>query len=208
MSLIELLIAMTIGMLLMLGAITLFSNNKRIYREVNSMGRLQENARFAIELMIKDIRMAGYFGCAAQFSSTNSVINSTDFAYSLDAVDGYTGGAWGSGSNYTPDGIIANTDAIIIRSLSGDSTDVITTMTPDSTGNVQVTKDMTTDDKDEKLADPSLLFPGEIVVVSDCSNSDLFQISEVTNSGPQTDYLMHEASGTPGNSTTNLAVIY
>ena len=36
-SLIELMIAMVIGLLMMLGAMGLFTSNKRIYRELNSM---------------------------------------------------------------------------------------------------------------------------------------------------------------------------
>ena len=65
-TLIELLIAMLIGTLLILGATSMFIANKRVYKEVDYQGRLAENARFAMEMMTRDLRMAGFVGCAVQ----------------------------------------------------------------------------------------------------------------------------------------------
>ena len=62
-TLMELMIAMVIGLMLLGGALSMFVNNKRVYRQVNEVGRLQENARFALEMMTRDIRMAGFYGC-------------------------------------------------------------------------------------------------------------------------------------------------
>jgi len=61
-TLIELMVAVVITSLLLLGAMGLFVSNKRIYREQDSMGRLQENALFALNLLVNDVRMAGYIG--------------------------------------------------------------------------------------------------------------------------------------------------
>ena len=61
-TLIELLIAMLIGTLLILGATSMFIANKRVYKEVDYQGRLAENARFAMEMMTRDLRMAGFVG--------------------------------------------------------------------------------------------------------------------------------------------------
>lgn len=63
MSLIEVMIAMTIGLLLLSGAVSLFINNKRIYRDNDQSARLQESARLSMELLRKDIRRAGFMGC-------------------------------------------------------------------------------------------------------------------------------------------------
>ena len=65
-TLIELLIAMLIGTLLILGATSMFIANKRVYKEVDYQGRLAENIRFAMEMMTRDLRMAGFVGCAVQ----------------------------------------------------------------------------------------------------------------------------------------------
>lgn len=62
-SLVELLIAMTLGLILLAGMIAVFSGNKRSSELNNAMANIQENARFALTHLTKDIRMAGYQGC-------------------------------------------------------------------------------------------------------------------------------------------------
>ena len=62
-SLVELLVAIALGALLLAGATTLFVNNRATYNITNELARMQENARFALETMVDDLRMAGYTGC-------------------------------------------------------------------------------------------------------------------------------------------------
>ncbi len=57
-SLIELLIAVLIGMLLLVGIVSLFSTTSDVSRMENGLARLQENGRFAIERITRDLRMA------------------------------------------------------------------------------------------------------------------------------------------------------
>ena len=72
-TLLELLIAMLIGTLLILGATSMFIANKRVYKEVDYQGRLAENARFAMEMMIRDLRMTGFIGCAVRQEINNNL---------------------------------------------------------------------------------------------------------------------------------------
>lgn len=62
MTLIELMVALAIGAFLMIGAITVFMQSRTTFRVTESVSRLQENARFALEAMEPDIRMAHYWG--------------------------------------------------------------------------------------------------------------------------------------------------
>lgn len=55
-SLIELMVAITLGMLLSLGIATLFTNTNNTYRSQDAIARLQENGRFAVSRMVDDIR--------------------------------------------------------------------------------------------------------------------------------------------------------
>ena len=48
-TIVELMVAATLGLLILAGAISMFISNKRIYTEQDEMGRLQENARFAMK---------------------------------------------------------------------------------------------------------------------------------------------------------------
>jgi Tfp pilus assembly protein PilW len=62
MTLIELMVALAIGAFLMLGAVTVFMQSRTSFRVNETLSRLQENARFALEAMEPDIRMAHYWG--------------------------------------------------------------------------------------------------------------------------------------------------
>ncbi len=62
MTLIELMIAVAIGAFLLLGAITVFMQGRTTFRVTESLARLQENGRFALEALEADLRMAGYWG--------------------------------------------------------------------------------------------------------------------------------------------------
>jgi type IV pilus assembly protein PilW len=63
MTLIEIMIALLIGAFLIGGVLEIFINSKQTYRMQEGLSRLQENGRFALEFLAKDIRMVGYWGC-------------------------------------------------------------------------------------------------------------------------------------------------
>ena len=64
---------MFLGTLLILGATSMFIANKRVYKEVDFQGRLAENARFGMEMMLRDLRMAGFRGCAVNQDVENNL---------------------------------------------------------------------------------------------------------------------------------------
>jgi type IV pilus assembly protein PilW len=74
MTLIELMVALAIGMFLMIGAITVFMQSRTTFRVTESLARMQENGRFALEALEPDIRMAHYWGLSTMTTSvTNRV---------------------------------------------------------------------------------------------------------------------------------------
>ncbi|MGH8314783.1 MAG: PilW family protein, partial [Steroidobacterales bacterium] len=62
MSMVELLVAMTIGSFLMWGAITVYSRSRTTYQVSEQVARLQENARYAVSVIEPDLRLANYWG--------------------------------------------------------------------------------------------------------------------------------------------------
>lgn len=60
MTLVELMIASVLSLFLMAGVIQLFLGTRQIYRFLDALSRLQENGRFALNVMAADIRMAGF----------------------------------------------------------------------------------------------------------------------------------------------------
>lgn len=62
-SLIELMIGMTLGLIVLGAVLYVFAGNRTSYRHQESLSLVQESGRFALELLARDIRMAGYAGC-------------------------------------------------------------------------------------------------------------------------------------------------
>lgn len=63
MSLIELMIALLIGTVLILGLVQVFSASRAAYQLSQGIARNQESARFALDFLSRDLRMIGHAGC-------------------------------------------------------------------------------------------------------------------------------------------------
>ncbi len=62
-TLVELLVAMTLSILLMGGAISIFLASKESFKVGEDLSRVQENLRFVSARLFKDVTLAGYVGC-------------------------------------------------------------------------------------------------------------------------------------------------
>ena len=65
-TLVELMVALGIGSFLMVGAVAVYMQSKTAFNVSESVSRLQENARYAFEILEPDIRMAHYWGLTAR----------------------------------------------------------------------------------------------------------------------------------------------
>jgi type IV pilus assembly protein PilW len=68
-TLTEIMVALTISTILMAGVFTIMSSSKRTYALQNELSELQENARFVVDELSWEIRMAGYQGCSSTMIS-------------------------------------------------------------------------------------------------------------------------------------------
>lgn len=64
-SLIEVMVAMVLGLVVVLGTVGIMMNNRQNARITESMSELQENARLGFELIARDVRAARDTGCGA-----------------------------------------------------------------------------------------------------------------------------------------------
>lgn len=62
-SLIEVMVALAISAILLFGLSQIFIGSKNVYRLQEGMSRVQENARFVLQYLESNVRMAGYMGC-------------------------------------------------------------------------------------------------------------------------------------------------
>lgn len=65
-SLVELMLAMLVGLLLLSGMVAVQQQCSRIHRSVQTIGRLQEVARLALDVIEADVRMANHWGLHSQ----------------------------------------------------------------------------------------------------------------------------------------------
>ena len=198
-TLIELMIAMVIGLLLLGGTISMFISNKRVYREQESMSRLQENARFAMTMLLHDIRMAGYTGCNDDSTKVNNHVSGASGTNLLDfsnAIEGSeNAGNWKpSNSTEVVGSMVAGTDGISVRFLEDTGLSIETPYMTNSSSALHVNVN-------------NGLMPGEIVGVADCDSSDVFQISNANPDGTGTvDH--NTGTGTPGNASKPFQKVY
>ena len=61
-SLVELLVALAIGSVLIVGAVYVFSRGRATYAVNESVARLQENGRYVLSVLEPDVELAGYYG--------------------------------------------------------------------------------------------------------------------------------------------------
>jgi type IV pilus assembly protein PilW len=169
MSFVELMIALTISVFLVGGVIQVYLSNKASYRFGEALSRVQENGRFSLDLLSRDIRMADYWGCAGSHGVVTNMLDVYDSQYSTD-LHGFDNGIDG-----TTD---ANgSDRIVLRGAFDKGVEVINT----PSGYASAIK-VTPNNGFEK---------GDILIVSDCTNADIFQI---TNNNPDSGTVIHNAA--------------
>jgi type IV pilus assembly protein PilW len=186
-SLIELMIAILIGSFISAGLLQLFVSSRQTYRVQESLSRLQEEGRFAINFLSRDLRMAGYWGCISDTTQIKSNLNPgsdiDNFRSAVKATDN-------TGLN--------DSDTISIMGVRGSGVHVVTIPASESAS--------------LKVTDNTLLNASDIVLVSDCDKGDIFQITNDPNTGssPDKDELVHSTIATysPGNATKNFQKIY
>ena len=200
MGLVELLVWMAISLLVISVIGVVYANTKQLTRVNDTVSRLQENGRFVIHLLDRDLRMAGFRGCNGGAVTPVSVLNSTAYAYRFDTS---LAGSYGSNSAWSPalDASIstlsppplANTDVVTIRHIDGPGVPMIAKMAS-TTADLQV-------------AANSPLASGDVLLVADCARSAIFH---ATSFSPATGVIGHEivGGGVPGNTTKNLGYAF
>lgn len=198
-SLIELMIAITLGIILMTGVVQVFISSKTVYSSQQAMSRVQETGRLAIEFLSRDTRMAGYMGCASRMAEMELVntLNDRDtypFDY-LTPLKGFTAAALPVNHGLAP-APRQNTDFLVLRSAFGAGVAV----TQNNTG-IQVfisNEGAVNNGCTDGTARISDICRGDILVITDCSKARVFQASSITAAGAEA-VIDHVAAGTPGN---------
>jgi type IV pilus assembly protein PilW len=77
-SLVELMVALVLGLFLIFGAVTIYGKSRSTYRTTEAVARLQETARYAFDAIEPDVRMASYWGLASRADYIVNSVGPTD----------------------------------------------------------------------------------------------------------------------------------
>jgi len=116
MTLIELMLAMLIGLFLMLGTLTVFQQSRTNFRVSDSMARLQENTRFMLDVIEPDLRLAKFWGRSAEPGLIDSIIPAA-VVVTCDTVD--TSAAMVPPTTYTAWALNVNREIWAVDESSG-----------------------------------------------------------------------------------------
>jgi len=168
-TLVELLVAMAVGLLLILAIVSLYLADKSSFRHQEVNSRLHEDGRFALELIAYDLRNADYTGCGAISIQTNVVVDSDTnwwldtrtMIRGFDSISGYPIDMTGASS--------AASDALVVMYRDNESELSITSHDAAATRFV--------------LANNHAYGLGEILYATDCRRAAVFQMTNTPSSG-------------------------
>jgi len=193
-SLIELMIALVLGLLVVGAAIGIFLSNRQTYQATEGVGRAQEGVRTAFEMISRDVREAAGNPCVNNIPIANVVTGATGNWWSNlgnwgDAFRGYaateaaTGLTTGAGSAQR----VANTEAVQLFAADDD----VATISAHDTASYKFT--VNTSDHG--------IVAGDLAMACNARQASVFQVSSVSGAD-----VFHGTSGTPGNCTTGLGI--
>ncbi|KXU39410.1 hypothetical protein AXE65_08575 [Ventosimonas gracilis] len=93
-SLIELMVALLVSTILLLGVLELFGSSSQTQRSANAVARLQENGRLVMDLIAREARRTGFNGCDG----------------GLDSSDVDFGTGWGGTINFPDESLKGSTN--------------------------------------------------------------------------------------------------
>lgn len=166
-TLVELMIGIALSIILLLGVLQIFDANRSSSRIQQGYAEVQEGGRIASEMLIRDIRMADYWGCAPDTASITDHLNTADGDYdpsmSITGADGVAGSD--NVSSMTIGGITVKdgTDTLTLRGTIPSSNTKVKSPYMNVTAAVI-----------HIFALGAVIPDGKVILISDCRGGDLF----------------------------------
>ena len=209
-SLIELMIAMLVGLILIAGVLSIFISSRQSYGINGAVGQIQENGRFALDFIRTATRKAGYMGCATSAATASYLNPAPDpMPYNFTtAINGYyftavppaptenpapdpAAGDWTPALGPTLTGkVLPNTDVLVVR-FTQNNPMYITNITSATAPDMNVTG-------------VNNLAPGDLMLISNCTSAIVMQTSAPTGGG----VITHAALSGPGDAVTGVPQSY
>lgn len=108
-TLVELMVALVLGLFLLAVVGTLFLGSKQTYRTQENLARMQENGRFVLDLLGRNVREAGYKIISFAPPAADTSLSAKFAASALVLSPGFAGDI--AGANTNPDSITVSYDS-------------------------------------------------------------------------------------------------
>jgi len=179
---------MLIGAILLAGILGIFINTKQTNRSLEAISRIQENARFALAFIARDLRMGDFWGCLRR--DTGGPVNNIGFGAAAAIYDFYGAGGF-DGTNGVVNAGNGGLDAPDTLTIRG-ATSAGIFIASDIGGTITTTANHGFN-------------PNEYLFITNCRNGDIFQATAGTVNASIT----HTVGGSaPANASPNLSVTY
>lgn len=184
-NLIELMTALALTMVVLAAINQMFFNTRMISKTEEEFTALQDNARFSINKLSEEARMAGYVGCtqlgATPSNYTSAINNFQPYDHNFDiAIEGYNQSQVLPVGLPSPANIKNGTDILIVRRVDSEGFRMLRQKT-DSDLNIEFVSEQANacpGGADNKI---NGLCPGDIVILSDCEKAKSFVITSINS---------------------------
>jgi type IV pilus assembly protein PilW len=184
-TLVELLVSLVIGLFLLIGVISLFTETRQSFRVNENFARIQENARFGFESLSREIREGGSTPCGTR-QAMASVIQKTG------VTPWY--GNWAAGpvrgfDNTEPSNEMAIFGTSVGTRVSGTDAIVVLRNLSDESKIRVVTNHVVADNAFTVQANPATSYgQAELISVCDARSAAIVQVGTVSPSLSQIEY--------------------
>ena len=192
-SLVELMVAILVGSLLLVGVLQILTNSTQSYRIQNAFMRVQENGQFAMEFITREVRNTDFWGCLATLDDVDNLLDPAGGGYD-PTYNAFAAGISGTANEASGGPIEAGTDTITIQAAAniGSGLPLQPPYGPLLSSPITVGPDTN-------------IVQDDILIVSDCLQGNIFQVTAIDSNGS----ISHAAGvGSPGNISGDLAKIY
>lgn len=184
-SLVELMISITLGLVLMGGVVQMFVSSKTVYSTQQNLTRIQETGRLAIEFLSRDLRMAGNMGCFREDTvNKTKVLDNSGLA-----VNGLYGNFKEFVRGYSTESVLTAAQRTYLGKATSSGTSLLTVRYANPTpriinaANTNTTLQTFTSDQVDATNCVEGLCVGDAAVVSTCFKARLFKVSALGSSG-------------------------
>lgn len=216
-SIVELMIAMVLGLLLIAGVLQVFLGNRQAQRVEQSVSRIEENGRVAMDLLVQDLRMTGYYGCSrmikgeivpagkspvftklAKAATYNAPVSDNFLSSSLRGFQRKADGVWTpvlpADLSTSPTDITGRKGSDAIALYYGQPTGMVLKADVSDTAEIEV-------NNPDKFDIP----PNRQALISNCAITDFFTVTNDPSGSAASTKILHAAAGNDSASLSTVA---